>query len=104
MGSFEEILYKNSNGGAFDIFSEFYDNDGVFNTSRFRNGTNGLPRNIYDIDPSFVPEDFNYICSFRQPSERTYYQKVKAQRKKIDTDGGGYIDQIIEWEEINPKN
>ncbi|WP_428657448.1 DUF3696 domain-containing protein [Runella sp.] len=45
---------------------------------------------------------FNYIGSFRQPPERTYYQKAKAQ-SKVDTDGAGYIDQIIEWEETNPE-
>ena len=44
---------------------------------------------------------FNYIGSFRQPPERTYYQKAKAQ-SKVDTDGAGYIDQIIEWEETDP--
>lgn len=44
---------------------------------------------------------FNYIGSFRQPPDRTYYQKAKAQ-PKIDTDGGGYIDQIIDWEETRP--
>lgn len=45
---------------------------------------------------------FNYIGSFRQPPERTYYQKAKAQ-PKVDTDGAGYIDQIIEWEDTNPE-
>lgn len=45
--------------------------------------------------------NFNYIGSFRQPPERTYYQKSKAQ-SKVDTDGAGYIDQIIEWEETDP--
>lgn len=51
---------------------------------------------------TFFNDDFNYIGSFRQPPERTYYQKAKAQ-SKVDTDGAGYIDQIIEWEETNPE-
>ncbi len=50
----------------------------------------------------FIDTSFNYIGSFRQPPERTYYQKAKAQ-SKVDTDGAGYIDQIIEWEETNPE-
>lgn len=106
MGSFEEIIFKNSADNTFDILIDFNDADGGFDTSWFRNSTNGLPKNCYDIDPSYEPEDFgkdfNYIGSFRQPPERTYYQKAKAQRK-IDTDGGSYIDQIIEWEETDPE-
>lgn len=109
MGSFEEIIYQNKADECFDIFIEFNDNDGTFDTQWYRNGTNSLPRNIknmYDIDSSFEPENFdknfNYVGSFRHPPERTYYQKAKAQQK-IDTDGGTYIDQIIEWEETDPK-
>lgn len=49
-----------------------------------------------------IDTNFNYIGSFRQPPERTYYQKAKAQ-SKVDTDGAGYIDQIIEWEETDPE-
>lgn len=105
MGSFEEMLYKRSSYEEFDIFIEFNNNDGIFDTSWFRNRANGLPKNINGIDPSYIPDDFeenfNYIGSFRQPPERTYYQKAKAQRK-IDVDGGSYIDQIIEWEEVDP--
>jgi predicted ATPase len=105
MGSFEEILHKNSTREGFDIFIEFDDHDGVFDTKWFRNETNGLPKNFYDVDPSFKPENFdknfNYVGSFRQPPERTYYQKAKAQQK-IDTDGSSFIDQIIEWEEVEP--
>ena len=50
----------------------------------------------------FIDKNFNYIGSYRQPPERTYYQKAKAQ-SKVDTDGIGYIDQIIEWEETDPE-
>ncbi|GAB3882011.1 AAA family ATPase [Spirosoma agri] len=102
MGSFEEMVYQNQANRAFDIFIEFTGDDAVFDTRWYRNSSNNLPRNIYDLDPSFVPDDFekdfNYLGSFRQPPERTYYQKSKAQQK-VDTDGSGYIDQIIEWEE-----
>ena len=109
MGSFEEIVFQNQEDDVFDIFIEFNDLDGGFDTQWYRNSANDLPRNIrniYDVDPSYKPEefdvdkDFNYIGSFRQPPERTYYQKAKAQ-PKVDTDGGSYIDQIIEWEETN---
>ncbi len=106
MGGFDEILYRNNTINTFDIFMEF-DYDNTFDTSWYRNIANDLPRsirNIYEIDPSFKPDDldkdFNYIGSFRQPPERTYYQKAKAQQK-IGSDGEGYIDQIIEWEETN---
>lgn len=105
MGSFEEILYRNSTDKCFDIFIKFDDNDNAFDTSWYQNSTTGLPKNMHDIDSSYEPENFdryfNYIGSFRQPPERTYYQKAKAQRK-IETDGGSYLDQIIEWEETGP--
>lgn len=74
---------------------------------KFISGKNGFSA-ITDIEDLFwtiyhneseLP--FNYIGSFRQPPERTYYQKAKAQ-SKVDTDGAGYIDQIIEWEETDP--
>ena len=109
MGSFEEIIYQNKADECFDVFIEFnQDIDATFDTQWYRNSANGLPRmrNMYDVDPSYVPEDFekdfNYVGSFRHPPERTYYQKAKAQQK-IDVDGVGYIDQIIEWEETNPE-
>lgn len=41
--------------------------------------------------------NFNFIGSFREAPERTYYQKAKA-FTKIDNTGAGYIDQISEWE------
>ncbi len=43
-------------------------------------------------------DSFNYIGSFRQSPERTYYQKAKS-KFKVDVSGEGYIDQILEWEE-----
>ncbi len=104
MGSFEEMIYQNRAKDTFDIFIEFNGDDATFDTQWYRNNTNGLPRNMYDIDPSFKPDDFekdfNYVGSFRHPPERTYYQKSKSQ-PKIDPDGSGYIDQVIEWEETN---
>ena len=49
---------------------------------------------------SFVDKQFNYIGSFRKPPLRTYYQKAKSQRK-VNSDGEGYIDQLIEWQDTN---
>ena len=104
MGSFEEMVYRNSAKTRFDIFIEINNDDKAFDTIWYPNSRNGLPENGYDLDPSFIPEDletnFNYIGSFRQPPVRTYYQTPKAQ-SKINPDGAGYIDQIIEWEETN---
>jgi len=62
---------------------------------------NFLFRESFEDDFLISNKNFNYIGSFRQPPERTYYQKAKAQ-SKVGTDGAGYIDQIIEWEETNP--
>jgi predicted ATPase len=56
----------------------------------------------YFMDLSDEPYFFNYIGSFRLPPERTYYQKPKA--SKINVNGEGYIDQIIEWEEYYKEN
>ncbi|WP_461115101.1 AAA family ATPase, partial [Spirosoma jeollabukense] len=47
-----------------------------------------------------VDNAFNYIGSFRKPPGRTYNQKAKSQRK-VDSDGEGYIDQLIEWQETD---
>jgi predicted ATPase len=55
----------------------------------------------YDLEHSQINESFNYVGSFRQPPQRTYNQKAKAQQK-VDIDGESYIDQVIEWEETNP--
>lgn len=103
MGSFDEIVYKNDPASLFSIYIDFVRTDSTFDTKWERNH-NSLPRQFYETDLSFEPdnfdEHFNYIGSFRLPPERTYYQKAKAQ-SKVDTDGGSYIDQIIEWEESN---
>ena len=47
-----------------------------------------------------IEQAFNYCGSFRIPPERTYYQKAKVPNK-INVNGEGYIDQILEWEETN---
>ena len=95
MGSFEEMVYRNADRGRFDIFIDVNNDDRAFDTIWYSNNINGLPKNGYELEPSFKPEnlekDFNYIGSFRQPPERTYYQKAKAQ-SKISPDGAGYID------------
>lgn len=43
---------------------------------------------------------FNYIGSFRQPPERSNSRKSKA-LYRIQKDGEGYLDQIIEWQETD---
>jgi predicted ATPase len=43
------------------------------------------------------PNGINYISAFRQAPRRTYLEKNKADFK-IETDGEGYIDQIVEWD------
>jgi predicted ATPase len=42
-------------------------------------------------------QSFNFISAFRQAPRRTYLEKNKADFK-IETDGEGYIDQIVEWD------
>jgi predicted ATPase len=44
---------------------------------------------------SDVNENFSYISSFRFQPDRTYYQSLAS--SKVDKFGGGYIDQILEW-------
>jgi predicted ATPase len=46
-------------------------------------------------------EEFNFISSFRLHPERTYYQSIKSD--KVDKFGGGYIDQILEWNDSQSK-
>ncbi len=52
------------------------------------------PTSLIDI------EDINFIGAFRQSPERTYFEKNKNDFK-IDKDGGGYLDQIVEWKNNN---
>jgi len=59
-------------------------------------------RNIYDyfieISDNLYNElinDFNFISSFRLQPDRTYYQSLL--NRTVDKFGGGYIDQILEW-------
>ena len=49
---------------------------------------------------TFLGLEFNYIGSFRNPPERTYYQKPPS-TNKVNVTGEGYIDQIIDWEDNN---
>ena len=51
------------------------------------------------VHPFALTSLFNYVGSFRSPPDRTYYRKAKAE-SRINTSGDGYIDQIIEWEEM----
>jgi predicted ATP-dependent endonuclease of OLD family len=46
-------------------------------------------------DSWIVNADFNFISSFRSHPDRTYYQSLTT--NKVDKFGGGYIDQILEW-------
>jgi predicted ATPase len=48
--------------------------------------------NIFDT----LNMNMNFISSFREEPERTYYQKFPA--GKINRSGDNYIDQIVEWE------
>lgn len=85
----------------------------VFNTSWKENKTNFLPTleekktNISTGTPKasgrpisyykFGQSKTNYISAFRQSPKRNYLEKNKS-NFKIDTEGEGYIDQIVEWE------
>lgn len=48
-----------------------------------------------------VKEDMLSIGAFRLPPERTYLERPSA--SKIDTDGRGYLDQIIYWQTRKPE-
>jgi predicted ATPase len=114
MGGFDEVLWKNSKSELIDIEIKMSAEKKEISTQWAKNKTNQLPQleqfngnEIKDGDifkQDFFPHfnyyhQFNYIGSYRNPPERTYYRKPKA--PKIKPDGEGYIDQIIEWEEID---
>jgi len=44
---------------------------------------------------------FNYIHSFREEPQRSYYQVAKA-KNRVSSSGNGYAQQIVEWEENEP--
>ncbi|GAB4014500.1 hypothetical protein GCM10028808_37130 [Spirosoma migulaei] len=85
--------------------------DGIYNTENYKyesleelrygynwkGDINELLNNEYY--QKFVGASFNYIGAFREAPLRTYYQKPKPGR--VSTEGSGYIDQIVEWEEAN---
>ena len=50
---------------------------------------------ISDLIYSEFTSNFNFISSFRLHPDRTYYQSIT--NVKVDKFGGGYIDQILDW-------
>jgi predicted ATP-dependent endonuclease of OLD family len=53
----------------------------------------GIIDDLYNI--FMLNADFNFISSFRLQPDRTYYQSLAS--NKVDKFGGGYIDQILDW-------
>ncbi len=53
----------------------------------------GIMDDLYSI--FILNFDFNFISSFRLQPDRTYYQSLT--KNKVDKFGGGYIDQILDW-------
>lgn len=48
-----------------------------------------------DLSAGLANLNFNFSSSFRLQPDRTYYQSITS--NKVDKFGGGYIDQILEW-------
>jgi predicted ATPase len=53
----------------------------------------GIMDDLYSI--FILNSDFNFISSFRLQPDRTYYKSLAG--SKVDKFGGGYIDQILDW-------
>lgn len=49
----------------------------------------------------YIDKRFNYVGSMRNSPARTYNQRSKV-TPKIEVNGEGYIDQILEWKERSP--
>ncbi len=83
-------------GLEFTNINEFFDM-AFIEIPKVPSGFVNIFEKSYDFFQKFN-KAINYIGSFRQSPERTYYQKAKA-KSKIDVSGEGYIDQVLEWEE-----
>ena len=120
LGDFKNISHSNNSKNIIQIGFQVYDNDfpsldGSINIKTYweEDEKNLLPKNVginsqysrIDISNREIMRGFsytalraiNYISAFRQAPRRTYLEKNKA-NFKIETDGEGYIDQIVEWD------
>ena len=79
---------------------EFYDCDDSLNMLKLDLcQLDGFDDTNYSDIPTYIYEElideFNFISSFRSTPDRTYYQSIA--NNKVDKFGGGYIDQILDW-------
>jgi predicted ATPase len=76
--------------------------DEMYNKVFFNSKSEVLKTYAEDINNIFktVNKSFNYIHSYRIAPQRVYNQVSKAQNK-VNPNGQGYIDQIVEWKETN---
>lgn len=118
LGDFKEIVNNHDSSKSIKLnlsISSANNRLDQFNTEWKQNETNFLPINTKaetkiqspnselkgkgrPISPyRFGQDKTNYIGAFRQPPKRTNLEQSKTDFK-IDTQGQGYIDQIVEWE------
>ena len=115
LGDFKEISNGHRNGNVIKLelgFKRFFltthwIEDEVSFLPKLK--SNSIRHNPPPIEMFFFPFPFanedledivervNYLGAFRQPPSRTYLEKNKG-NYKVDTEGGGYLDQIVEWE------
>jgi predicted ATPase len=120
LGDFKDISFGHNSENiikiGFKLFGITVPKPILFSTKWLENKKDLLPQlfefksKIYtnqlkfdEADISFVfgeltkSNAINYISAFRQAPRRTYLEKNKADFK-IETEGEGYIDQIVEWD------
>lgn len=75
-----------------------------FNDLNKKKGTEKLRIIFRELNDIFIgyENNINYISSHRLHPERTYLEK-SVDELKVDISGHGYLDQIIVWENQNPK-
>jgi predicted ATPase len=118
LGDFKDISYRHNSENiikiGFKLIETLVPKPIQFSTEWEEHKTDLLPKLVefkskinkkqFEVDEAdifYIFDDINhevnYISAFRQAPRRTYLEKNKADFK-VETDGEGYIDQIVEWD------
>ena len=90
-----KYIIKDDNDNLYDNIEEVEINFGENYLFTYNNGTADYP----DFSTVRIQDLFNFINSFRTNPQRNYLQIPKA--GKIQSNGAGFENQLIEWEESN---
>ncbi len=108
LGDFKEIAYKHNSDAVIKLNVKLKNN--VSYSTSWQQSEQSLQPKLLQLEKTGRESPFaslfptngklNYISAFRQSPQRTYLHR-NLSKLKVDTEGGGYLDQIIAWEQVN---